>query len=173
MWLKVIGSVFVVTAGTCMGFQLALRCSERPRQIRQIINCLASLKSHINYAALPLPEALVRCAASSEGVVADLFQQTAAIMQQKGWLTPQEALTQCLNDMRSRLVLDKPELETLASLGANLGFTNREEQEKYLLLIQDELQKIEQDAIQLREQNTKMYRYLGVCGGLALVILLV
>jgi stage III sporulation protein AB len=173
MWLKVIGSVLVVTAGTCIGFQLALRCSERPRQIRQIISCLVSLKSYINYAALPLPEALVRCASSAEGVVADLFHQTAAILQQKGWLTPQEALTQALGDLRARLVLDKPELEALASLGANLGFTNREEQEKYLLLVQDELQTIERDAIQIRERNTKMYRYLGVCGGLALVILLV
>lgn len=173
MWLKIFGSILVVAAGTMIGFQMAARSSERPRQIRQIISCLASLKSYINYVAMPLPDALVRCVSGTEGPVADLFKNMADILQHDGWMTPQEAINQALFQAKNKLVLSTPETEILSLLGANLGFVNREEQEKYLDMVQEQLAKIEQDAIKMRDQNTKMYRYLGVCGSLAVIILLV
>ncbi len=172
MWLKIFGSTLVVIAGTLIGFQMAARCSERPRQIRQIIGCLASLKSYINYVAMPLPDALDRCVTGTEGPVAELFTNVADILQCNGWMTPQEAIDQALVQAKGKLVLCKPETEILAALGANLGYVSREEQEKYLDMVQQQLAQIESDAIKIRDQNTKMYRYLGVCGSLAVIILL-
>jgi len=78
-----------------------------------------------------------------------------------------------MKENASILALENPEIELLLALGANLGSLNREEQQKYLSMVQDELRKIELEAVKLREQNVKMYCYLGVCGSLALVILLV
>lgn len=173
MWLKLLGGVMVVIVGTSIGFTLANRCCERPRQIRQIISCLASLKSYINYVSVPLPEALTSCVNGTSGAVAELFCKMAAILRDNGWMTPQEAIQCAIKETQGKLVLDKPELEVLEVLGANLGSTSRDEQRNYLEMIQDQLAKIEQDAMKLRDQNSKMYRYLGVCGGLAVVILLV
>ena len=136
MWLKLFGSLLIVISGTCIGFQMANRYNERPRQIRQIISCLASLKSYINYISMPLTEALVRCTNGTDGVIAKLFHDTAQILQANGWMTPQEAINQVLSQEQKRLVLAKPELEILAILGANLGFMNREEQEKFLDMVQ-------------------------------------
>ena len=102
-----------------------------------------------------------------------LFCRTAAILQRQGWLTPREAFSQAMKENASILALENPEIELLLALGANLGSLNREEQQKYLSMVQDELRKIELEAVKLREQNVKMYCYLGVCGSLALVILLV
>ena len=75
--------------------------------------------------------------------------------------------------MEAQLAIDKPEKEILTILGANLGAMNREEQNKYITMIQEQLEKLEQEAVRKRDLNTKMYRYLGVCGGLVVVILLV
>ena len=172
MWLKIIGSVLVVMAGGAMGFKLANRYSERPRQIQQLIGCLAALKSYISYVSLPLSEALARSAEGVEGAVADLLHTTANILEDQGWLTPQEALQTAFLQTGGDLVFEKPELEILSVLGANLGLLNREEQQQYICMVQEQLRNIEQDAIRAREQNVKMYRYLGVCGSLALVILL-
>lgn len=162
----------MIIVSTGIGFSLANRCNERPRQIRQIISCVGSLKAYINYVSLPLSEALIKCTYGTHGAIAELFKRTAAIIEENGWMTPQEAIEQAIKE-NNELVLEKPELEVLAAFGANLGLTNREEQSTYLNLVQDQFIKIEADALKLRDQNSKMYRYLGICGGLAVVILLI
>ena len=172
MWLKILGSLLVVIAGACIGFSLAGRYVERPRQIRQIISCLSALKSHINYVAIPLPEALAQCTSGITGPVADLFQTMSALLQAKGWLTPQAAMLQALAET-DRLVLNKPEREIMAVFSANLGGMNREEQHKSLDLVHEQLSRVQYEAENICEQNARMYRYLGVCGGLAVVIVLV
>jgi len=173
MWLKILGSLLVVMTGIYIGFKLSSRCSERPRQIRQMVSCLVSLKSYINYVSMPLTEALVKCTTGTEGPVAKFFYKTADLLELNGWMTPQQAISQVLQEMETQLAIEKPEIEILSILGANLGTMNREEQQKYLNMIQEQLEKLEQEAIRTRDQNSKMYRYLGVCGGLVVVILLV
>lgn len=172
MWLKLLGSVMVITASTIMGFNLARQYAERPNQIRQLISCLSALKSHINYVATPLPEALSRCTSGITGPIAELFQSMASLLVRNGWLTPQAALDQALKET-NKIVLSKAEREVLAVFSANLGGMNREEQHKSLDLVHEQLSRIQYEAEKLCEQNVKMYRYLGVCSGLVIVIIFV
>lgn len=172
MWLKMLGSLLVIVASVSIGFKLAEQYAERPRQIRQLISCLSALKSHINYTAIPLPDALTQCTGGIAGPVAELFHNMASILVNNGWLTPQAALKQALTES-DKLALSQPEKEVLAVFSANLGGMNREEQHKSLDLAQEQLARIQYEAERLCEQNVKMYRYLGICGGLAVVIILV
>ena len=171
MWLKIFGSLLVIAASAAIGFSLAARYAERPRQIRQLISCLSSLKSHINYAALPLPEALSKCTAGVTGPIADLFHTMSGILVSHGWLTPQAAMNQALAES-AMLVLRRPEKEILAVFSANLGGMNREEQHKSLDLAHEQLSRLQYEAEKLCDQNVKMYRYLGICSGLGVVIIL-
>ncbi|MBP2652996.1 MAG: spoIIIAB [Firmicutes bacterium] len=173
MWLKLIGCCLVIIAGTLTGFSLAARYNERPKQVRQLIGCITSLGSYINYVSLPLSEALIRSAGMIEGPVRDLFQQAGSFIDTSGWRSPQEAFAEALNMLENELAIHKPEREIMLLLGANLGAVDRKEQQKHLDLAKVELEKIHQEAIIARDQNVKMYRYLGVCGGLAIAILLV
>lgn len=173
MWLKLLGSLLIVISGIALGFSTAGRFVLRPRQIRQVIICLANLKSLISYAAMPLSEALKQCAQSVDGPIQRLFITTSELLVAQGWLTPREAFEQAQILLESDLALEAPEKGALSALGTNLGSTNRSEQDVYLQMVQRHLEKIEQEAISLRDRNVKMYRYLGVCGGLAVVILLV
>lgn len=171
MWLKFFGSIMIVIACTGMGLSLAARYAERPRQIRQLISCLSALKSHINYVAIPLPAALSECTCGITGPVADFFHTMSLLLLHNGWLTPQAAMEQALKDSK-HLVFNQPEREILAVFSANLGSMDREEQHKSLELVQEQLARIQQEAEKLSENNVKMYRYLGVCSGLAIVIIL-
>lgn len=173
MWLKIMGSLMIITVGTAIGFGLARQLSERPRQIRQIIGCIAALKSYISYVATPLPEALLNCAKGTEGPIAEFFKRLANTLEENGWMTPQEAITQALIDGKGQLTLENPEREILSVLGANLGGTGREDQQEYLNMVLKQLEHVEKEAVKQREQNARMYRYLGICAGLAVVILLI
>jgi stage III sporulation protein AB len=171
MLLKILGSLFVILAGTALGYNIAARYTERPRQIRQLISCLASLKAYISYAAIPLPEALTSCTVGSSGAVSEFFLKTAHVLIERGWLSPGEAMEEARHKV-SGLCLEPPEIELLAVLGANLGAIDRIEQEKYLNMIHEQLQQLETEAAHLSAQNSKMYRYLGICASLAIVVLL-
>lgn len=173
MWLKLAGSILVVAAGTGIGFSLAGRYNERPRQLCQAVSCLTALAAYIGYASMPLGEALGRAAGGVAGPVGDFFRRTAAALTTRGWLTPAEAMAEVMADVGPALAWQRPEREILLLLGANLGATSREEQQKYLSLVTDQLRRLEQESLSLRDQNVKMFRYLGVCGGLAVAILLV
>jgi len=173
MWLKLAGAILILFVSSYIGFKFAARCTARPERIRQIISCLGSLKSYITYASLPLHEALVQCTHGTYGPVAEFFHNTAALLEKNGVLTPQQAINTVLGQMQERLFLNKAEVAVLGVLGANLGVMNREEQGNYLTMIILQLEKMENEAIRMRDLNTKMYRYLGICGGLAVVILLV
>jgi len=163
----------VIGAGTGIGFAIASRYSERPRQIGQLIACLTTLKSYVNYISMPLPEALEHSGAVVDGPVKELFERTGKLLASDGWLSPRQVLAGVLEEMAEKLVLGLPEREILLQLGANLGTTNRDEQQKYLAMVIAGLEKIEQESRHARDLNVKMFRYLGICAGLALTILLV
>jgi len=172
MWLKLVGSVLVILVSSSIGFQMATRCSGRPRHIRQIITCLISLKSYMTYASLPLHEALLQCTHGIHGPVAGFFHTVARMMNEQGMLSPREAIHMVLTERQGELLLKEPELEVL-EVGGNLGMMDRQEQGHYLAMVIEQLETFELEATRFRDLNTKMYRYLGVCGGLAVVILLV
>ncbi|WP_378955577.1 stage III sporulation protein AB [Pelosinus sp. sgz500959] len=173
MWLKIAGSMLVFFVSSCIGFKLAARCSGRPQQIRQVISCLNSLKSYITYASAPLHEALMQCAHGIHGPIADFFHHVGMSLEENSRLSPQQAIHAVLKQMKGELMFESSELEILGVLSANLGIMSRQEQGNYLSMVIEQLEKLENEATRLRDLNTKMYRYLGICGGAAIVILLV
>lgn len=173
MWLKIIGALFVIGACTIMGFQAAWRFAERPRQIRQLVSCLSALQSYIYYSSIPLSQALRLSADGVEGTVVHMFTRAAELLTADPALTPAGAFTIAKDEYSSKLTLADSEQELLVLFSSHLGMMNRDEQCKNLLLIQDQLEKTACEATAARDGNMKMYRYLGVCGGLAIVILLI
>ncbi|BBB92907.1 MAG TPA: stage III sporulation protein AB [Methylomusa anaerophila] len=172
MWLKLLGSICVIMAGSGLGFIIASRYIERPKQIRQIVSCIASLQSYITYAAYPLPAALVQSTSGIRGPIAILFQRMSDVLENSRWLSPREAWNHVTEEIGEQLVLKRPEREVLEVFCANLGSMNREEQQKFLNMVREQLIGIQNEAESTCRQNVKMYRYLGVCGGLAVAIVL-
>lgn len=173
MWIKISGACLIILAGSAMGFRIAKRYSERPQQIREFISCLSALQSYIVYAALPLNEALRCCADGVEGIVATIFRRTGELMSNNPALTPEDAFAVAQAELGQYLTFQKAEQELIRLFSTHLGMMNRHEQGKKLELIQEQLEALAQEALRLRDSNVKMYRYLGVCGSLAVVIMLV
>lgn len=171
--LKLTGSILVIAASGLIGFRLAACYKDRPQQVRQVMNGIVALKSYIRYASTPLAEAFSESARGLSGVICVLFTTVGDCLRRENSLTPQEAIARAMAICSDRLALKGQEREAFILFGANLGKMNREEQERYCDMLLAQLEKIEQDALILRDQNVAMYRYLGVCGGMTLVILLI
>lgn len=172
MLLKLIGSIFVIFAGSYLGFSMAQRYTKRPNHLRQVLSCIVALKSYMNYTAMPLSDGLMNCTIGVNQEVANFFTTTATLLKNDYLMSPQEAIRKSLEMYKNKLSLTKEDCEVLMLFGCHLGKMDREEQQKYLAMIQKRLEILENEAAILRDKNSKMYRYLGVCGSLMVVLLL-
>lgn len=173
MVLKLAGSLLVLFAGAALGFRQAARYAARPRQLRQFIGCVASLKAQTSYAAAPLAEGLRGCCTGAERPVAAFFSAAAAQLEASCITTPREAFAAALAQGEASLALAVEDRALLFLLAANLGNTDRVEQRDYLTMVEKRLEILAQEAAEARDRNCRMYRCLGICGGLFVVLVLI
>lgn len=173
MVLKLAGSLLVLFAGAALGFRRASRCAARPRQLRQLIGCVTSLKAQTSYAAAPLPEGLRACCAGAERAVSAFFCRAAAQLEARCTATPREAFDAALAAGGEALSLAAEDRALLLLLACNLGNTDRAEQRDYLTMVEKRLEILAREAAEARDRNCRMYRCLGICGGLFVVLLLI
>ncbi|MCG0239066.1 MAG: stage III sporulation protein AB [Firmicutes bacterium] len=169
MWAKVIGALLVTGAGAGVGWQLAQPLSRRPEELRQIQAGLSLLETEIGYGAVPLPEALGRAAAAG-GAARRLFGRAAAACDRAE--TPAAALQMALGAFWAGSALAPPDREALAGLAAVLGASDRQDQIRHLRLCRERLRAAEAAAEADRLRYERLYRHLGLLGGLAAAILL-
>lgn len=173
MFAKLLGSSLVIFVGSYVGFSLAKQCGERLTSLRQILSCIVSLRSYMNYTSMELSDGLVQCAHGTNKKVTGFFLLIASLLKKNFLTTPEAAVNEGLNVYKRLLALKEEDCEVLKLLGSNLGRMNKSEQEKYLLMVEKRLEILEREAARFRDKNSKMYRYLGVCGGMMIVLLLV
>jgi len=142
----------------------------RPVQIRQLQFALTVLGSEIRFRQTPLPQGLQAVAAAVSGPVGKLFADLAAGLQEADGRGVSWAWQQVKAD--SKLALAPEDLDLLENLMLVLGAGNIQEQGRQLELHLEHLHRLEREAERSRESNEKIWRYLGVFSGFALVLIL-
>ncbi|MFZ5824049.1 MAG: stage III sporulation protein SpoIIIAB [Bacillota bacterium] len=169
---KLLGAALTVGVPTVVGFQIAARYRRRPAELRALQTGLAVLVTEVEYGATPLPEALRSAARAAGTVVGPLLSDAAARIERGGGITAGEALTAAVRRGAGESALAPADLEILTALAAVLGASGRSDQVRHLRLALDRLAGAEAEATAERARYERMYRYVGVLSGLALVLIL-
>ena len=172
MWMKMLGSSMIIAATSWIGFQIAHQYQQRPLQLREIQSSFQMLETEISYGLTPLPRALERVAKLHQGIVGDLFAQTRANLAASPGITVRDAWSEAIQKLSNRLALKSSDREILINFGSTLGISDRTDQVKHLKLAMAQLANAEIKAWDDKEKNERMYKSLGLLGGLAIVILL-
>lgn len=169
--LKLFGAVLVVLSCALIGMLQARRMSDRPMQIRRFVRILGQLETEISYGFTPLPDALGRIGKQSAEPFASLFAEIA------GRLAKEEAAV--LDIWKHTMVrrwgqtaMRGSEKEVIVQLGFTLGTTDREDQVKHLRLAAKQLETIEAEAEEEKRKYEKMWRSLGLLGGLLIALIM-
>lgn len=170
--LKLVGSLMIIFAGGTIGFRVAEQYRQRPVQLRALQSSLMMLQTEINYAATPLPEALAHVAKRSDDSVRDLFLGTSKQLGTLQGLTASDAWNITLSEWKKNSPLKSGDISILQNLGGGLGTSDREEQEKHLVLIREQLRQEEIKAEQEKIKNEPIWKYAGVLTALFIVVLL-
>lgn len=172
MLLKLLGGSLVIISSSMIGFIVAGYYKQRPEILRNLQGALSMLETEINYAHTPLPEALKNVGKRCEKEVSELFIKTMRHLTKNEGLTAGESWEKALNEFSKKTSLKENEIEILTSFGKYLGISDKDDQIKNIKLTIANLKQQEALAIEERQKNERLYKYLGVLVGLAIFLLL-
>lgn len=161
----------LVIAGSALcGFVIAKNYADRPRQLLSVRAGVEMLMTEIVYAATPLSEACIGVSKSQGKPVADFFATVGRGL--ADMMTVNEAWARGLEELRLSSSLLLPDLEVLRTLGEVVGVSNREDQERHLLIACQRLHALHTLAMDEASRNVRMWRYLGFLIGVVVVIII-
>ena len=169
--MKLIGAIIILIATTWVGFEIAKRLTERPRQLRQLKIALQSLEAEIMYGMTPLAEACHHLAKQMPKPVSYFFSQFAYRLEQKGE-SASVAWEESLKETWQLTALCNAEYEIMQQFGATLGQHDRTNQQKHILLTITHLEREEGEARDKQNRYEKMIKSLGFLTGLLIIILM-
>lgn len=178
--MRYVGIFIMVSAAVGAGFWAAESVKERLDILLLIRQMVYHLKSRILYANATLPEALCeigsRFSRDRIGIQKEpgvFFCRVYEGMEANRERTFSEIWKSEVGRIPKDVPLTHGDRESLASLGENLGYADREMQERTLLFYLEQVDDTIAGLKQEVETRGKLYRSLGVAAGLFLVIILV
>jgi stage III sporulation protein AB len=169
--VKLIGAVMIILVTTWLGFEIAKRLSERPKQLRQLKVAIQSLEAEIMYGLTPLAEASAHIAKQMPKPISYFFERFAHRLINKQE-TAFEAWEESLKETWHLTSMLDSEREVMMQFGATLGQHDREQQQKQIKLTLSHLEREENEAKDRQHRYERMIKSLGFLTGLLIVILM-
>ncbi|MCI9582185.1 stage III sporulation protein AB [Clostridiaceae bacterium] len=173
MWMKFLGAVLVV--GSCTGFGLGAvrRLKERRRLLEALRQMIFHLRGEILYANAPLSCALLRTGSRGSGWAAALFTESARELEREGG-DPFEVIWKRQVERRSGdTVLSETDRKSLLRFGMNLGYLDRDMQEKTMQLYLEDLEMALERLRREEPDKSRLLFGMGVLSGLFLTVILI
>lgn len=170
--LKLIGGLLVVASSGLAGWWVSRGYARRPVELRQFIAALQLLETEITYAATPLPEALDRVAEQVGAPASSFFRQISRDLGAHTGCSAREAWHAALGAHGPGSALSPGDLAVLGGLGNSIGISDREDQGKHLRLAAEQLKTALVAADDAAAKNVRMWNYMGLLGGLIIVLAL-
>ena len=170
---RAVGCVLIVAAGAGMGFSESLRLSERIHTLEMLLQMVICLRGEISSGNASLPDAFYGTAGRMDGKYREFLINAADRMKAGKGEKLSQICRECGEASLKKSCLTHEEKDAFFSVGKYLGYLDREMQIKQLSLYE---KKLEGELRELKKEaagKKKLYRGLGVLGGLLLAVLLV
>ncbi len=171
--MKLVGAALIIFTAYLMGCQVCALYQRRVRYLEEIIMGLELFRAEVNYGLTPLPQAFQNIGKKFKNPVGSLFVDfSLSLLQGKG-LSALECWRAVLEKRSSELALKDEQMEILERLGSTWGQGDKDGQRKQISLIQELLKHALEGARNERQKNDKLWKYLGLLGGVTVVLFLI
>jgi len=170
MWiLKAVGALLIVAASSGVGGLYAEKFARRRREIKAFSDALGRLETEVFYGSTPLPTALARVAEGAPRAIRPFFADLLRQLEMTDDL--RSSWRQAMERHFAQSCLAPEDLSCLLPLADVLGTSDREDQRRHLKSTADRLRQNEETARIEEDKNTKLWRSVGLLGGVALAII--
>lgn len=177
--MKYIGILIMAGSVIGGGFLAAARWKERLDILLLFRQMIYHLKGQILYSNATLPEALAevgkRFSEDREGVLrqpGEFFLRVCRRMDEENQSPFAVIWKEEVQKFPGDFPMDKPDMQNLSSLGENLGYADRDMQERTLLFYLEQTDEAIRFLKKEMESRTKLYRCLGMAAGLFLMVVM-
>ena len=167
--IRILGSILICASCGLLGLYMSHRSIIRARHLTEFKQSLLLLKSEIEFAAYALPQAFANVAQRAGGSFANFYTGLSQRVEDKVSLA--DAWEIGLKEL-SGSHLTQEDLESIRGLGKSLGSIDAEVQVRAINMT---IIAIDDILARVNEQNTKegkMYRRLGILGGVLITVVL-
>lgn len=167
--MRWLGLVLVVGSAALIGHLLAREKERRVGELGALLHSLERLETEVVYGLTYLQEAFERIAADCPEC-RPLFGAAAAALAQGA--PARRAWRAGLASFGRQGGVTPADLRPLERIGPVLGLTSAEDQRRHLRLVRREVELRLAEAREQLPQTARLCRALGVCGGVAVALLL-
>lgn len=172
MYLKLSGAVLIILTAYLFGFNVASAYRSRVLQLEEILMALEMYLTEINYGLTPLPQAFLNIGKRIKEPAGSLFVDAARLMLQNKGLSACDCWESAVGKNTPALDLLVGDLELVKKLGFIWGKSDKSGQLRQVAFIQELLRQALREAQKNQQKNDKIWKYLGLLGGMTLVIFL-
>ncbi len=170
--VKIIGIIIVILSSTMVGYKMSDNLSLRVTMLKKIKKTIIQLRGEIRYNNTAMPEAFKVIGRRADKPLDDFLINVSNEMDKMEGKTLSDIWKENMHIIE-QCGIDKNDIERLGGLGDNLGFLDREMQLSHLDLYLENLENDISDATTKVNNNSRLYKCLGVMGGLLITLLIV
>ena len=171
--IRAAAGILVIAAASLFGFRAADKVDEQYRQMQDIRRIIYMLQSEIRYARSFLSEAFLVISENQEEPYASWLASLSGKMEMKEEGSLPRIWEETTREYLAGLALKENEKRRLYSLGQYLGTADVKMQISHLQMYTEHLEAEMEDMRQSMQAQKKLYRILGMSGGILLAILLI
>jgi len=171
--MRIIGAIIVIGASTAAGIYYGNIETYRLRDLLEFKKALAILRSQIEYARTPLPEATRLISVRVRESVGNVFAMFADLLTLQRNEQVADLWAAAVETHGDGLFLSQEDTERLKAFGAQLGDLDSGAQVMNISMLIDYIDDCAAQLQESRGKNRKLYQSLGVLGGALLVIIFI
>lgn len=171
--LKLIGVLLILLSGAGMGFKKGAELSKELAELQELRRIFLMLRSEIEYTKAPLGEAFYQISRRTSGIYQEWLLSLTEQLKEKNGQSFREVWEIMIRKKLTTLHLSTIEQEQLKNMGSNLGFYDREMETGAIDLYLEQLKiQIENMQEEIPEKK-RIFRCLGIMGGLFAAVILI
>ena len=173
MYLKIVGSLFVLCSAAVFGFWKAEKLNRRVLCLQELKRMTVFLQGELRYHRSRLSEAFENVSDRIRGPLGIFLQELAERIESNGVMTMDEAWKEATSHLLQNADFSKEDESLFEVLGNSLGYLDISMQIEHLNLTVLQIE----DALNMAKEQWrvkgKLYRTMGVSLGALLVLLIV
>lgn len=170
--IRLAGIACILAGSTGLGIVFARELDQRIQELEALRQLMLRLRGEIWYMHCPLPEAFLHLSENAPSPFAEFFRGVSEGLLRRDGESAEEIWCRNQKECLGNLHLGRQEQQELKSLGSLLGYLDVETQINGLDYYLEQLKLSEQYAREAASDRRRLYQYMGILGGIGIVILI-
>jgi len=172
MITTIAGALALIGACTALGFYLAAQEGFRLQNLQEFKKALLILSSEIEHMRSPLAIACTNIAKRIKEPISDIFSDFSNLLTQNEGETAYQLWLQASQGHKKHTHLASEDWSAIESFGKTLGYLDMQMQQSAITCTIEYINEKTISLQTLSEKNKRMFRSLGIIGGLLMVVVL-